>query len=62
MGARGQALLGIVVLGLVDIVTPLPVLGLFLIYAVLGRPFWFRRLVDDVYAAPHGGTRRGGQP
>jgi hypothetical protein len=34
---------------LVDMVIPIPILGLVLLHIVFTRPAWFRSLVDEVY-------------
>jgi hypothetical protein len=38
-------------LAVLDLVVPLPILGLALLWVVLERPPWFLRLVDEVYGA-----------
>ena len=39
----------LVVICLVDMVIPIPILGLVLLHVVLTRPVWFREMVDEVY-------------
>ena len=39
----------LVVICLVDVVIPIPILGLVLLHVVLTRPVWFREVVDGVY-------------
>jgi len=39
------------VLCVVDLVVPIPILGLVLVYVVLEKPVWFRDLVQEVYGA-----------
>ena len=41
--------LWLVVLALVDVVLPIPILALTMIWVVARKPAWFRRLVRDVY-------------
>jgi hypothetical protein len=36
---------------LVDVIVPIPILGLLLIHVIFTRPAWFRTLVDNVYGA-----------
>lgn len=36
-------------LALIDIVIPLPITAVMLIYVVLARPEWFKNLVTDIY-------------
>ncbi len=50
MNPRTQLLLTLIALGLVDVVIPIPILGLILIYVVLKRPPWFLRRVREIYA------------
>ena len=49
MTIKQKSVAGLVLLALVDLVVPLPLLGLFLIYVVLNRPLWFARLVSGIY-------------
>ena len=42
-------LVALVVLGLVDVVIPIPVLGLILVYVVLQKPPWFLEKVRELY-------------
>ena len=39
----------ILLIGLIDIVIPVPIIGLILVYVILNRPAWFKRMVDEVY-------------
>ena len=39
----------VILIGLVDVVIPVPILGIILIVVVVNRPPWFRELVDDIY-------------
>jgi hypothetical protein len=41
----------LVALCLIDLVIPIPILGLMLVYVVLEKPVWFRDLVSEVYGA-----------
>jgi hypothetical protein len=49
MSARSRTLAILVPVALVDVVIPIPILGILMIYVLLARPPWFRSLVDDVY-------------
>ena len=42
----------ILLIGLIDIVIPVPIIGLILVYVILNRPAWFKRMVDEVYRNP----------
>ena len=44
-----KLLVALVVLGLVDVVIPIPVLGLILVYVVLQKPPWFLEKVRELY-------------
>jgi len=37
------------VLCAVDVVIPIPILGILLIYIVLERPLWFKNAVGEIY-------------
>jgi hypothetical protein len=49
MNLQTQLLLTLIMLGLVDVVIPIPIIGLTLIYVVLKRPPWFLRMVREIY-------------
>ena len=49
MRTRTKVLIGLIVLSLVDMVIPLPVLGIILIHVLLNRPPWFENLVREIY-------------
>ncbi len=49
MSARMKIILWLCALGLIDVVLPVPVVAVILIYAAATRPPWFRRLVSQVY-------------
>jgi hypothetical protein len=58
MTPKRKILTWLVVLMLADVVIPVPITGLTLLYVVLERPPWFLRLVNRVYrqdASPSGG-------
>ena len=44
-----KLLVGLVFLGIIDIMIPLPITGIILIYALLQKPRWFIELVEEVY-------------
>jgi len=46
-----KLLLTLAALCLIDLVIPIPILGLMLVYVVLEKPTWFRNLVHEVYGA-----------
>jgi hypothetical protein len=49
MSAKTRILMTLITLGLIDIVIPLPIVALILIYVVLQRPTWFTAMVHDIY-------------
>lgn len=49
MNNRNAILIGLICFALVDMIIPLPLLALLLIWVVLDKPDWFRKLVDRVY-------------
>ncbi len=44
-----KILIALIILCLVDVVIPVPILGLILIYVVFQRPSWFMELVSEIY-------------
>ena len=51
MSIKTQVLVALIVLGLVDVVIPIPILASILMYVVLQRPSWFTDMVHDIYGA-----------
>ena len=49
MNIKTKTLLSLILLGLLDAVIPLPIIGLILIYVILERPPWFREIVRQIY-------------
>jgi hypothetical protein len=49
MSTKMKMLVGLTFLGLIDMVIPLPVIGLILIYVLFEKPPWFARTVDEIY-------------
>jgi hypothetical protein len=46
---RNEALTWLIALAIVDVVIPVPILALVLIWVVVRKPAWFRRTVETVY-------------
>ena len=44
-----KLLVGLIFLGIVDVIIPLPILGIILIYVVLQKPPWFIELIREIY-------------
>ena len=51
MNKQSKIILTLAALCVVDLVVPIPILGLVLVYVVLEKPVWFRDLVQEVYGA-----------
>lgn len=49
MTPRTRTLIILTLLCLVDIVIPVPILGLILIQVIVQKPPWFREIVDQIY-------------
>ena len=49
MNTRTKSLAWLAFLGLIDMVIPLPIIGLILLYVILEKPPWFTRMVDEIY-------------
>jgi hypothetical protein len=48
MSRISKAIVWIAVLSLVDLIIPVPVVGITVIYALLSRPEWARNLTEEV--------------
>jgi hypothetical protein len=51
MGMKSKCLIFLIVLGIVDVLIPLPIIGILLIYVLFQRPPWFWEIVKEVYGA-----------
>ena len=49
MNIRTKSIFILILLGLVDVVIPIPIIGLMLIYVIVQKPPWFIDLVQDIY-------------
>jgi hypothetical protein len=49
MNIRTKSILVLILLGLVDILIPIPIIGLILVYVVIQKPSWFMDLVQEIY-------------
>jgi hypothetical protein len=49
MTMKTKSLIILVTLGIIDVVIPVPILGMILIYVVLQRPPWFTNAVREIY-------------
>jgi len=49
MSIKTNSLIFLIILGIIDMIIPIPILGMILIYVVLQRPPWFRKVVREIY-------------
>ena len=49
MSIKTKALIFLIIIGIIDMVIPIPILGLVLLYVVFQRPPWFMDVVSDIY-------------
>lgn len=46
---RTKSILVLILLGMVDVVIPIPIIGLMLIYVIVQKPSWFLDLAQEIY-------------
>ncbi|MBC8443843.1 MAG: hypothetical protein H8D81_01875 [Deltaproteobacteria bacterium] len=51
MSTTTKCLILLIILCITDVVIPVPILGLTLIYVVLQKPLWFTGVVSKIYDA-----------
>ena len=49
MNIKSKTIIGIVIVGFIDMVIPVPILGIVLLYVILQKPPWFPELVSEIY-------------
>ena len=49
MSLKTQILIYLLLIGLIDIVIPIPIMALVLIYVLFQKPVWFQQWVDEIY-------------
>ena len=49
MGIKSKTIIFLIILGIIDMVIPVPILGGILIYIVAQKPPWFADLVQEIY-------------
>jgi hypothetical protein len=49
MKIKTKTLIFLIILCIIDMVIPIPILGVILIYVVFQKPPWFRDVVDEIY-------------
>jgi hypothetical protein len=50
MSVKTKTFIVVIILGIVDMVIPIPILGVILIYVLLQRPPWFSDVVREIYS------------
>jgi len=50
MSIKSKTLLFLIVLGIVDMVIPIPIIGLILIYVIIEKPAWFMDIAKKIYS------------
>lgn len=51
MASKSKLLVYVLLLSIVDMVVPVPILGIILVYVVLEKPAWFYDTVRRIYKA-----------
>jgi len=51
MSTRTRLILWLAVLAVIDVVIPVPITALIVLYAILERPPWARRAVAEIFGA-----------
>ena len=49
MNIRTKSILVLILFGMVDVVIPIPIIGLMLIYVIVQKPSWFLDLAQEIY-------------
>jgi hypothetical protein len=49
MNIKTKSLIFLLILGIIDVIIPIPILGVILIYVVLQKPPWFTKVVREIY-------------
>ena len=49
MNIKTKCLTILILLSIIDVVFPIPILGLLLVYVILQEPHWFRDVVSRIY-------------
>ena len=49
MNIRTKSILVLILLGIIDVVIPMPIIGLMLIYVIVQKPSWFLDLAQEIY-------------
>ena len=49
MNIKTKTLVFLIILGIIDMVIPIPIIGVILIYVVFQKPPWFADVVSEIY-------------
>ncbi|MCB0292933.1 MAG: hypothetical protein KDH97_21950 [Calditrichaeota bacterium] len=49
MNRKAGIIVSLILLGIVDALIPLPIIGLILLYVIMERPAWFLDAVREIY-------------
>ena len=49
MSTRTQVLIYLIILGIFDVIIPIPITALVLIHVLFQKPRWFRDWVEEIY-------------
>lgn len=49
MKLKNKILISLIILAVFDMVIPIPFTTIFLIYVLIERPPWFKKMIDEVY-------------
>lgn len=49
MDIKIKSILTLIFLGIVDVVIPIPIIGLIAIYIIIQKPPWFLEFVQEIY-------------
>jgi putative effector of murein hydrolase LrgA (UPF0299 family) len=49
MTLKTRSLIGLAGLSVLDVVIPIPIVGLILVFVVLQKPPWFQKVVRELY-------------
>jgi len=49
MNIRTKSIFVLILFGMVDVVIPIPIIGLILIYVIVQKPSWFLDLIQEIY-------------
>lgn len=51
MNLRAKIFISLIVLALFDMVIPIPFTTILLLYVLIEKPLWFRKMVSEIYGS-----------